>query len=68
MYLTTCFEYNVEETVGWGKIPALPWILESLLERKKLLGIFKSDYFFSKRLAEIGIRENKELTSCCPTF
>lgn len=32
-YLSTCFEYNVEETVGWVKVSA-SCILESVLERQ----------------------------------
>lgn len=58
-YLSTCFEYNVEETVGWVKVSASSLCSGKLVGKEALLGII---VFFRNG------RVNKEVTSCCPEF
>lgn len=58
-YLSTCFEYDVEETVGWVKVSPPSLYSGKLVGREALLGII---VFFRNG------RVNKEVTSCCPEF
>lgn len=58
-YLSTCFEYNVEETVGWVKVSAASLDSGKLVGKAALLAII---VFFRNG------RVNKEVTSCWPEF